>query len=192
MRCQPRLSKAGLPGPSKMYVNAKSLFGLFLTSCLWCSCQTVFLSTDLTLTAQRWRWYVALDCKHCNLAIADVYTKTDGTYTGQMWLLLLWLHSCGQCNSFKTSSTNWRKCEWTNYPVSWQTLWILLAQKMTKSCRTSTLLWCGPNHRPTQCFIHRHWAWGIVMWCSLNLYTFKVSVCDDMDCYIPLKLQHLC
>lgn len=38
--------------------------------------------------------------------------KRDGTCAGQMWLLLLWLHGCGQWSRFKTSSSNRRKYKW--------------------------------------------------------------------------------
>lgn len=49
-----------------------------------------------------------------------------------MWLLLLWLHGCGQWNLFKTSSSYRRKYEWMNSPLSWQTPW-WVAKKMTKA-----------------------------------------------------------
>ncbi len=114
-------------------------------------------------TAQMWRWYVAPHWEHtvswpllicAQREMAHVQARC-GYYCCGCTVVVSESH-------LKPHPPNWSMYEWMNSPLSWQSLWWLLAQKMTKSCRTSTLLWCGPNHRPTRCFIHKDWA----KWCG--------------------------
>lgn len=125
-----------------------------------------FSPSRLDFTAQRWRWYVALHCKHTVSWPLLICTQREMPHVQARCGC-----SCCGCtvvvsgSHLKTSSSNWRKYEWINSPLSWQTLRWLEAQMMTKSCRTSTF------HKPqTNAVVHSQiWVLGIVVQCCVIL-----------------------
>lgn len=114
--------------------------------------------------------------------------KRGGTCAGQMWLLLLWFARLWSLkNHFKTSSLTRESMNGWIPPWADRTYDDFSLRRWLKAA--STLLLCGPNHRPTRWFIHKCWALGSVMWCTPNLHTFAVSLISpskhkDLHCAV--------
>lgn len=108
--------------------------------------QNGFPVNKLDFTAVSRGWYVAPHCKHTLSWLPLMCTEKEMAHVQAR----CGYYCCGCTTVVRRVILLLEKVlyEWIT-PLSWQTLWYLGAQKMTKSCKTSTW-WCGSSHIITQ------------------------------------------